>query len=164
MSKKSNIFKEFKKFAFKGNVIDLAVGVMIGAAFGSIVTSLVNDIVMPVFGLIIGTENLDQLYLVLKAPADGTSIAGLSLADAQAAGATVMAYGKFIAAIINFLLIAIIIFVIVSLIKKAASLGKKKEEEAPTKPARICPYCRQEVADDATRCPHCTSDISADAR
>ena len=153
------MWKEFKKFAFKGNVIDLAVGVMIGAAFGAIVTSLVNDICMPLLGLIIGTQNLDKLFAVLKVPEGITVEAAraMSLADAQAAGVTVLSYGNFLSAIVNFLLIALIIFLIVKAINKATSLTKKKQEEAPAKPARVCPYCKQEIADDATRCPHCTS-------
>ena len=153
------MWKEFKKFAFKGNVIDLAVGVMIGSAFGAIVTSLVNDIFMPLIGLIIGTQNLDKLFLILKVP-EGVDKAALTTLDAaKEAGATVMTYGAFLSAVLNFILIAIIIFIIVKLINKATELAKKKEEPAPAKPARVCPYCKQEIADDATRCPHCTSEL-----
>lgn len=153
------MWKEFKKFAFKGNVIDLAVGVIIGGAFGAIVSSLVNDIIMPVIGLIFGTKNLDKLFWILKVP-EGVDKATLTTLDlANEAGATVMTYGAFIAAIVNFILIAIVLFLVIKGINKATELTKKKEEEAPAKPARICPYCKQEIADDATRCPHCTSEL-----
>ncbi len=155
---KKNVIQEFKKFAFKGNVLDMAVGVMIGGAFSSIVNSLVNDVFMPVLGLIVNTKNLDQIFLVLKSP-EGVDVTGMALDEAKAAGATVLSYGNFIAAVINFLLIAIIIFAIVSLIRRAGELGKKKEDINPAKPVRLCPYCRQEIADDATRCPHCTSEV-----
>ncbi|MBR3460978.1 MAG: large conductance mechanosensitive channel protein MscL [Clostridia bacterium] len=156
------MWKEFKEFAFKGNVMDMAVGVMIGAAFGAIVTSLVNHIFMPLLGLIVGNQNLDKLFLVLKAPEGSTAeeIGRMSLEKAQEAGATVLAYGSFISAVINFFLIAIIIFMFVKLIKKATSLVKKPEEK---KEARKCPYCKSEIADDATRCPHCTSELDAKA-
>ena len=155
------MWKEFKAFAFKGNVIDLAVGVMIGAAFGAIVTSVVNDIFMPLIGLIIGTQNFDQLFAVLKVPEGVTVEAAraMSLADAQAAGVTVLPYGNFISAVVNFFIIAFVIFLVVKAINKATSLKKKPAEEAPAKPARVCPYCKQEIADDATRCPHCTSQL-----
>ena len=150
------MWKEFKKFAFKGNVMDLAVGVMIGAAFGAIVTSLVNDICMPLIGLIFGDRSFDQLFLVLKAP-EGADVS--TLEKAVESGAAVLKYGSFLNAVINFLIIAIVIFIVVKLINKATSLTKKKEEEAPAKPARVCPYCKSEIADDATRCPHCTSQL-----
>lgn len=153
------MWKEFKEFAFKGNVIDLAVGVMIGAAFGAIVTSLVNDIFMPLFGLIFGTQNLDKLFAVLKVPEGMTVEAAkmMDLAAAKEAGVTCLSYGSFIAAIVNFILIALVIFFVVKLIKKATSLRKKEEEPAPE--PRVCPYCKSEIADDATRCPHCTSEL-----
>ena len=162
------MLNEFKKFAFKGNVIDMAVGVMIGAAFGSIVTSLVNDIFMPVIGLLIGTENLNQLFIILSYPEvlpEGTTveaIRAMSLADAKAVGATVLSYGSFISAILNFFIIAIIVFFIVRLIKKASTIGKKKEEPEAAKELRKCPYCKQVIDDEATRCPHCTSDLDID--
>ncbi|MBQ2517384.1 MAG: large conductance mechanosensitive channel protein MscL [Clostridia bacterium] len=157
------MWKEFKEFAFKGNVMDMAVGVMIGAAFGAIVTSLVNDIFMPLLGLIVNTKNLDQVFAVLKCPEgmDVAAVKALDLAAAKEAGATVLSYGAFISAVINFILIAVIIFFVVKLIKKVTSLTKKKEEEAPAKEPRLCPYCKSEIAEDATRCPHCTSQLEA---
>lgn len=155
------MWKEFKQFAFKGNVMDLAVGMMIGSAFGAIVTALVNNIIMPLFGLILGTQNFDKLFAVLKVPEGITVEAAkaMDMATAVENGVTVLPYGAFISAIINFLIIAVVLFIIVKLINKATSMVKKPVEEAPAKPARVCPYCKQEIADDATRCPHCTSQL-----
>ena len=149
-------FQEFKEFALKGNVSDLAVAVVIGGAFGAIVTSLINDIIMPLIGLIIKVDFAKWFIPLGEVPAD---LAGAS-ADALAeAGISVFHYGKFIAAIIYFILIALAIFIVVRAIKKAeakiAEKKKKKEDAAPA--PRLCPFCRMEIAEDATRCPHCTS-------
>lgn len=144
------MWKEFKKFAFKGNVMDLAVGVMIGAAFGAIVTSLVNDIFMPIIGLVFKTSALNEKYIVLKSSKAFEE--GMSVAEATEAGANILTYGKFIGAVINFILIALIIFFVV---KGINNFSTKKEE----KPARKCPFCKGEIADDAIRCPHCTSEL-----
>lgn len=149
------MWKEFKKFAFKGNVMDLAVGVMIGGAFGAIVTSLVNDIFMPLIGLVFKGSDLNEKYILLKG-VDGVDLAGMNATQAAEAGANVLTYGKFIAAIINFLIIAVIIFFVVKAINKVV-----KKEEA--KPSRKCPYCKGDIADDATRCPHCTSELPENA-
>ena len=147
-----SLWKEFKAFAFKGNVVDMAVGVMIGGAFSKIVTSVVNDIFMPLIGLIAGKLDYTQLYVALYGNAYAT------FADAQAAGAATLNYGQFISTIIDFLLMAICIFIFVKLISK---LHRKKEVPAPAPaPKRLCPFCRMEIADDATRCPHCTSEIA----
>ncbi|MBQ5990990.1 MAG: large conductance mechanosensitive channel protein MscL [Clostridia bacterium] len=151
-------FSEFKAFALKGNVVDMAVGVVIGGAFGAIVTSLINDIIMPLLGLIIKV-NFSNWGVVL-----GDNPDGLSPAAAAEAGLSVFHYGKFISAIIYFVLIALAIFLVVRALRKAEEKAKelkKKEEPAPepAKQPRLCPYCRQEVADDATRCPHCTSEL-----
>lgn len=149
------MWKEFKKFAFKGNVMDLAVGVMIGGAFGAIVTSLVNDIFMPLIGLVFKGSDLNEKYILLKG-VDGVDLAGMNATQAAEAGANVLTYGKFIAAIINFLIIAVIIFFVVKAINKVV-----KKEEA--KPSRKCPFCKGDIADDATRCPHCTSELPENA-
>ena len=143
------MWSEFKKFAFKGNVMDMAVGVMIGAAFNGIVSSIVNDVFMPLFGLIFDTTDLGTKFIVLKG-VEGVDLAGMTAADAAAAGATVLSYGKFLASIINFFII------------KLKELGKKPEEAEPAKEPRICPYCKMEIADDAVRCPHCTSVLDAE--
>lgn len=134
-----NFLKEFKEFAMKGNVMDLAVGIIIGAAFTAIVTSLVDDILSPVIGLLVQV-NFSDLVL---------SIGGVTLK-----------YGSFIMAVINFLIVAFALFIIVKALNKASSLGRRKEaeaEEAPT--TKECPYCKTEIHIDAQRCPHCTSQL-----
>lgn len=141
--------QEFKEFAIKGNVVDMAVGVIIGGAFGKIVTSFVNDLIMPLIGKLTGGADFSQLYL----PLDGNHYA--SLADAQAATATI-AYGSFLTQVLDFLIVAIVIFaalkVLVKLKRPAAPA-----EEAPT--TKVCPFCKSEIAIEATRCPHCTSQL-----
>lgn len=135
-----NFFEEFKKFISRGNVVDMAVGVIIGSAFTAIVNSLVNDIFMPLIGLISG----------------GNDIQGLSFTF----GSATVAYGNFLSAVINFLLIALIVFSIIKLMNAAADRLKKKAEEAPAAPTtKKCPYCMSEIDIHATKCPHCTSDI-----
>lgn len=141
--------QEFKEFAIKGNVVDMAVGVIIGGAFGKIVTSFVNDLIMPIIGKLTGGADFSQLYL----PLDGNHYA--TLADAQAATATI-AYGSFLTQVLDFLIVAIVIFaalkVLVKLKRPAAPV-----EEAPT--TKVCPFCKSEIAIEATRCPHCTSQL-----
>ena len=156
-------FSEFKAFALKGNVVDMAVGVIIGGAFGAIVTSLINDIIMPLLGLIIKAD-FSQWFIPLGEVPAGTAHTAEAMAEA---GVSVFHYGKFISAIVYFILIALAIFIVVRALRKAeekAAELKKKEEEAPApeKKPRICPFCKQEVADDATRCPHCTSELPAE--
>ncbi len=141
--------EEFKAFAFKGNVIDMAVGVMIGSAFGKITTSLVNDMFMPLLSLIIGKVNVSGLFIAL----DGNSYP--SAAAAEEAGAAVFKYGAFLSTVIDFFLIALCIFVFVKLINK---LHKPKAAPAPA-PERKCPYCMGVIDKAATRCPHCTSEL-----
>jgi large conductance mechanosensitive channel len=132
----------------RGNVLDLAVAVIIGGAFGSIVTSLVNDILMPPIGMLLGKINFKDLFINLS----GTPYA--SLADAQAAGAATINYGNFINTIINFLIIAFVIFLIVR------AFNKMKKPEAPAAPTtKECPYCLSSIPLKATRCPHCTSQL-----
>ena len=150
------MWKEFKKFALKGNVMDMAIGVIIGTAFGAIVTSLVNDIFMPLIGLIFNTGSLSEKYIVLKG-VEGVELAGKTAAEATEAGANILTYGKLISVIINFILIALILFFVVKAINKMKEFNKKEEE--PAKKPRLCPFCKQEIADDATRCPHCTSEL-----
>lgn len=154
MKKTKGFFGEFKTFIMRGNVIDLAVGVIIGGAFQAIVNSLVNDIVMPIISLLTKGLDFSSKFVAL----DGNAYA--SLEDAQAAGAAVVTYGSFISAIINFLIMAFVIFCLVKAINKIAERGTKKEEEAPAEPTtKVCPYCKSEIAIDATKCPHCTSDV-----
>ena len=145
--------KEFKEFALKGNMIDLAVGMIIGAAFNKIVSSLVNDIIMPVLGIFTGKVDFSKLFIAL----DGNHYE--TLAEAEEAGAACMRYGAFISGVIDFIIMALVVFLIVKQINKVRNLTKKKEaaeeEKKPTK--KICPFCKSEIAIDATRCPHCTS-------
>lgn len=147
------MLKEFKAFAMKGNVIDLAVGVIIGGAFGKIVSSLVNDIIMPLVGLLLGNIDFSNLFITLG---EGNF---KTLADAQAAGVATLNYGLFINNIIDFLIIAFSIFIV---IKQLNKISMKKEVPAPAAAptTKTCKYCYSEVHIDATRCPHCTSSLN----
>jgi len=141
---------EFKEFATKGNVIDLAVAVVIGAAFSKVVTSLVNDIVMPPIGMLLGGVNFNDLFISLN----GESYP--SLAVAQAAGAPVISYGVFINTIIEFLIVALAIFVVIK------AINRTKKKEAPAAPnTKECPYCKESIPKAAVRCSHCTSDLAS---
>lgn len=146
------MLKEFKEFISKGNVMDLAVGVIIGGAFAKIVSSLVDDIIMPIVGLLLGGADISNYFLTL----DGGKYA--TLAQAQEAGAATLNYGLFITQVINFLIIAFVIFMMVKAVNKARSLTKKPEvEAAPT--TKECPYCKSTIDINATRCPNCTSEL-----
>lgn len=144
---------EFKAFALKGNVIDLAVGVIIGAAFGKIVSSLVNDIFMPLLGQITGAGSVASQFVLLGENTTGNP--NLTLEAAKEAGIATLNYGMFIQTVIDFILMALCIFIFVKLISNL----RKKPEPAPA--ARTCPYCKQVVHNEATRCPHCTSQLDA---
>jgi large conductance mechanosensitive channel len=147
------MFKEFKTFIMRGNVLDLAVGIIIGAAFGQIVNSLVNDILMPPIGLILGHVDFTNLFLNLTPE----KYAGGVLADAKKAGAATINYGLFINTLINFLIVAFAIFMVV----KQANRFMPKPEPAPAPPAtKDCPFCMKEIPIKATRCPFCTSAIA----
>ena len=143
--------KEFKEFIMRGNVMDMAVGVIVGGAFGAIVNSLVNDVIMPVISLATGKVDFSNLFVSL----DGTKYA--TLAEAQEAGGSVFAYGNFIQAVIEFLIIALCIFLMVKGVNK---LRKPEPEAAPT--TKVCPFCKSEIDIEATRCPHCTSEQPAE--
>ncbi|MDD4503395.1 MAG: large conductance mechanosensitive channel protein MscL [Clostridiaceae bacterium] len=144
------MWKEFKAFAMKGNVIDLAVGVIIGGAFGKIVSSLVSDIIMPLVGLTLGNVDFTNLFITLG---DGSF---MTVEEAKAAGVATLNYGLFINNIIDFLIIAFSIFIV---IKQLNRIPKKKEEPAPVK-TKACKYCYSEIHIDASKCPHCTSDLN----
>ena len=135
-----NFISQFKAFALRGNVMDMAVGVIIGGAFTAIVNSLVNDMLMPLLSLLTG----------------GFDFSGLSIALGEGENAATINYGSFISAIINFLLIALVIFLIIKAINK---VSRKKKEETPAPTTKECPYCKEQIAIDATRCPHCTSEL-----
>ncbi len=150
------MFKEFKEFAMRGNVIDMAVGIIIGAAFGTIVKSLVADIIMPPIGLLLGNVDFTNLFLVLK---EGTAAAApyASLADAQAAGAVTLNYGLFINTIVSFIIVAFSVFLVIRSINRL----KRKEEAPPAEPTtKECPHCFSTISIKATRCPSCTSELS----
>ncbi len=146
------MLKEFKEFAMRGNVLDMAVGIIIGAAFGRIVTSVVNDIIMPPIGLILGHVDFSSLFINLsRAHYD-------SLADAKKAGAAVISYGSFINTVIDFLIVAFVVFLLVKQVNRFMKVAP-----APAPPAtKECPYCISGGIDlKATRCPHCTAQLQA---
>lgn len=153
------MWKDFKEFVLRGNVIDMAVGIIIGAAFATIVKSLVSDIIMPPLGLLLGNVDFSNLFVVLKS---GTPLGPYpSLAEAQKAGAVSINYGVFITSIINFLLVAIPLFLIITGVNRLQKLGKKPAVAEPVTPAtKECPYCLSTIPVKATRCPHCTSQLS----
>lgn len=137
----SKLIKEFKEFAFKGNVIDMAVGVVIGSAFTGIVTSVVNDLFTPLIAALTGSVDFTALKLVLGSGDNAPTVN----------------VGNFIQTVINFFMVAICIFIFVKFINK---FRKPREAPAPAKEPRLCPYCKSEIADDASRCPHCTSQLN----
>jgi large conductance mechanosensitive channel len=148
------MLKEFKDFAMRGNVIDMAVGIIIGAAFGTIVTSLVADVIMPPIGLLLGNVDFSNLFLLLK---EGGKAPGpyASLASAKAAGAVTMNVGVFINSIISFIIVAFAVFLLIKSINKL-----KKQEAPPAVPTtKDCPFCMVSIPIKATRCPHCTSEL-----
>ena len=148
------MFKEFKDFALRGNVLDMAIGIIIGSAFGTIVKSLVNDVIMPPIGLLLGGVDFANLYAMLKA---GDPLGPYStLADAQAAGAVTINAGLFINAVISFLIVAFVMFLLIRGINRL----QRQEEEIPTAPTtKECPRCFTAIPIQATRCPHCTSEL-----
>ena len=152
------MLKEFREFAVKGNVVDMAVGIIIGGAFGKIVSSLVNDIIMPPIGLLIGKVDFSNLFIDLS----GAGYA--SLTQAKEAGAPTINYGLFINNIIDFIVVAFALFLVVrwmNQLREAAVADHKKEAPAPAAPTtRQCPYCLSEIPIKAVRCAHCTSDLS----
>ena len=139
---------EFKKFVMRGNVVDMAVGIIIGAAFGKIVSSFVSDVLMPPLGLVLGKVDFSNLFINLSS----TEVE--SLAAAKEAGLPVIAYGAFLNTVVDFLIVAFAIFLLVQQVNRL--VPAKEEGPAP----RTCPYCKETVADDATRCPHCTSELN----
>jgi large conductance mechanosensitive channel len=145
------MWKEFKEFAVKGNAIDLAVGVIIGAAFGKIVSSIVEDLLMPPLGKLLGNLNFADYYIALSDKA----APGMSLADARKAGLPVFAYGNFITVLINFIIIAFCIFLVVKAINRM-----KRPAPSAEPVSKDCPACAMTIPIKATRCPHCTTELS----
>lgn len=146
------MLKEFKAFAIKGNVVDMAVGIIIGGAFGGIVKSLVDDVMMPPLGLMVGKVDFSNLFLVLKPGVHPVA----TLAQAKAAGAVTLNYGLFINVLVNFTIVAFAVFLLVRTINR---LKQQEAEAAPT--TKECPYCVSDIPVKATRCGHCTSDLKA---
>ena len=144
------MFKEFKEFAMRGNVLDMAVGIIIGAAFGRIITSLVNDIIMPPIGLLLGKVDFSGLFLNISGKSYDT------LAAAKAAGAATINYGTFLNTVIDFVIVAFVIFLLVRQINR---WSKPAPAAAPT--TKECPYCVSAIPIKATRCPNCTSQVAA---
>jgi large conductance mechanosensitive channel len=150
------MIKEFKEFAMRGSVLDMAVGIIIGAAFGAIVSSLVADVLMPPVGLLLGNVDFANLYAVLSAGQTPGPYA--SLAAAQEAGAVTLNYGQFINKIISFLIVAFALFLVI----RSMNRLKKKAEAPPAAPTtKDCPFCSTAIPVKAVRCPHCTSQLSA---
>jgi|SRR6266487_5844049 large conductance mechanosensitive channel len=147
------IWKEFQEFAVKGNAVDLAVGVIIGAAFGAIVNSLVKDVVMPPISVLTGGLDFSNKFLVLRAAKDG-SVAFNTPADAAKAGAITWNYGNFITLVINFLIVAGAVFLLIRAINKLRRPAEKEPDE------KSCPACAMKIPIKATRCPHCTSELT----
>jgi large conductance mechanosensitive channel len=150
------MFKEFKEFAVKGNMVDMAVGIIIGAAFGTIITSLVSDIIMPPIGLALGNVDFSSLFMVLK---EGKVVAPYAtLADAKAAGAVTMNYGVFINTIISFLIVAFAVFLVV----KNLNRMKNEEQAPPAVPTtKECPFCLSVIPIKAVKCGNCTSELKS---
>ncbi len=149
------MFKEFKEFAMRGNVVDMAVGIIIGGAFGTIVKSLVDDVIMPPIGMLLGGVDFSNIFAVLKKGAQAGPYA--NLASAKAAGAVTINIGVFINAVISFLIVAFAVFLLI----RSLNALRRKEPEAPAVPTtKDCPFCQTSIPIKATRCPHCTSQIA----
>jgi large conductance mechanosensitive channel len=150
------MLKEFKDFAMRGNVVDMAVGIIIGAAFGTIVNSMVNDIIMPPIGLLLGNVDFSNLFCVLKEGASAGPYA--SVAAAKAAGAVTWNYGAFVNTLISFVIVAFAVFILIRSLNKL-----QKQKEVAAAPAaqmdKDCPYCQSKIPIKATRCAHCTSQL-----
>ena len=146
------MLKEFKEFAMRGNVLDMAIGIIIGTAFGKIISSFVGDVLMPPIGLLFGKVDFSSLFINLS----GTPYA--TLAEAKAAGAAVIKYGVFLNTVLDFLIVAFVIFLLIRQVNRL----KRQPEVAPAAPTtKACTYCLSTIPIKATRCPHCTSDLKA---
>jgi large conductance mechanosensitive channel len=151
------VVKDFKEFIMRGNVVDMAVGIIIGVAFGAVVKALVDDVIMPPIGLILGNVDFSNLFITLKAGKVAAPYA--SLAAAKAAGAVTLNYGVFINTIVSFLIVSFAVFLLVRVVNQL------RREEAPPAPpdTKACPYCLSLIPVNATRCPHCTSELAVGA-
>jgi large conductance mechanosensitive channel len=152
------MLKEFKEFAVKGNAVDMAVGIIIGAAFGSIITSLVKDLIMPPIGLVTGGLDWSNKFVILRDAPDGATFK--TVADAAKAGAITWNYGNFVTLVVNFVIVAFCIFLLV----RAINRMKRPQPGAGAPVSKECPFCSMTIPIKATRCPHCTSEMSSAAR
>jgi large conductance mechanosensitive channel len=143
------MWKEFREFVMRGNLLDMAIGIVLGIAFGAIIASLVNDVIMPPIGLLLGSVNFSNLFISLN----GQTYP--SLDAAKAAGAPTINYGVFINTLINFLIVAFVLFLII----RAINQMRRKQESSAIPTAKECPYCHTQIPIPATRCPHCTSQL-----
>ncbi|MHB8708246.1 MAG: large-conductance mechanosensitive channel protein MscL [Desulfuromonadales bacterium] len=151
------MFREFKEFAMRGNVLDMAVGIIIGGAFGTIISSLVSDVLMPPIGMALGNVDFSDLFILLKEGADAAAPYA-SLADAKTAGAVTINYGVFINSVISFLIVAFAVFMLIRTMNRL----KREEATPPVEPTtRDCPFCCSTIPLKATRCAHCTSEVKA---
>jgi large conductance mechanosensitive channel len=148
------MFEEFKEFALRGNVVDMAVGIIIGVAFGAIVKSLVDDVIMPPLGLLLGNVDFSNFFVLLKQGSPAAPYA--SLAEAQTAGAVTINYGLFVNVVISFLIVAFVMFL---LIRSVNRLKREEEAPSPEPTTKECPYCLSTIPIKATRCAHCTSEL-----
>jgi large conductance mechanosensitive channel len=149
------MFKEFKEFAMRGNVLDMAVGIIIGGAFGTIISSMVNDVLMPPIGMALGNVDFTNLYILLK---EGSKAAApyAALADAKAAGAVTINYGLFINSVVSFVIVAFCVFLLI----RTMNRFKREEIAPPAEPTtRDCPFCYSAIPLKASRCPNCTSEV-----
>lgn len=158
MKKKNGILNEFKTFALRGNVIDLAVGVIIGAAFQKIVTSIVNDMITPLVSVFTGGIDFNERFLILKLPENVDKASVTSLSTAKELGVATFNYGSFITTVIDFIILAFIIFLMIKGINRMLA-KQKKADDAPKTDKKKCEYCKTEIAKDASRCPNCTSHL-----
>ena len=148
------MLKEFREYAMRGNVLDMAVGIIIGAAFGAIIKSMVADVIMPPIGMLLGNVDFTNLYVIMQAGVPVGPYA--SLTAAQEAGAVTLNYGLFLNTIVNFLIVAFAIFVLIRSINR---LQREEEAPPPDPITKDCPFCFTEIPIKATRCPHCTSEL-----
>ena len=151
------MLKDFKAFITRGNVIDMAVGIIIGVAFGAVISSLVNNVIMPPIGLALGNVDFTNLFVVLKQGLPAAPYA--TLGDAQAAGAVVIAYGTFVNTVVYFVIIAAVVFF--AIVRPVARMQARKKAEEPAPTTKDCPYCATSIPVNATRCPNCTSELKA---
>ena len=158
LEKPKGFIQEFKTFISRGNVIDLAVGVIIGAAFQKIISSFVNDMIMPFVGLITGGKNFNEQFIILRLPDGVKPTDVISITEAKNLGVTTLNYGSFITTVLEFLIVAMVVFLMVKAVNKLTSMRKKQEEAVPVT-HKECPYCKSEIPVDASRCPNCTSQL-----